>query len=156
MNVVGFIGKSTTSIDAKGRCCFPKEIRKFLASENEGRVVITVGSDFSLSLYPVKEWNEFVQNLDNRPRTKQNIQFKRWVTNMAKECVLDGQNRITLSDELKKYAKISKEVTFTGDGLTVGLWNPISYSDKFEDFDENELENFDSMFYWDDEVEPKQ
>ncbi len=153
MQVQGFIGKSTTSVDSKGRCSFPKEIRKFLDPANEGRVVITVGSDFSLSLYPVAEWNAFVLLLDQRPRTKQNIQFRRWVTNMAKESVLDGQNRISLSEELMKYAGISGEVTFTGDGTTVGLWNPDRYREKFESFTPEQLADFDQMFYWDDPAE---
>ncbi len=153
MQVEGFIGKSSTSVDSKGRCSFPKELRKFLSTENEGRVVITVGSDFSLSLYPVVEWNAFVKLLDQRPRTKQNVQFRRWVTNMAKECVLDKQNRISLSDELMKFAQIAGDVTFTGDGSTVGLWNPERYSDKYEDFSPDELAEFDQMFYWDDSEE---
>ena len=153
MQVEGFIGKSSTSVDSKGRCSFPKELRKFLATENEGRVVITVGSDFSLSLYPVVEWNAFVKLLDQRPRTKKNVQFRRWVTNMAKECVLDKQNRISLSDELMKFAQIAGDVTFTGDGSTVGLWNPERYSDKYEEFSPDELAEFDQMFYWDDSEE---
>ncbi len=153
MQVEGFIGKSSTSVDSKGRCSFPKELRKLLSTENEGRVVITVGSDFSLSLYPVVEWNAFVKLLDQRPRTKKNVQFRRWVTNMAKECVLDKQNRISLSDELMKFAQIAGDVTFTGDGSTVGLWNPERYSDKYEDFSPDELAEFDQMFYWDDSEE---
>jgi MraZ protein len=150
MNVVGFIGKSTTSVDNKGRCSFPKELRKFLAPENEGRVVITVGSAGSLTLYPVKEWNAFVELLAKRPRTMKNEDFRRWVTNMATESVLDGQNRISLTPGLCRHAGITSEVTFTGDGLTVGLWNPVTYSARYENFSEEDMGKFDEMFYWDD------
>ena len=130
---------------------FPKELRKFLSAENESRVVITVGSDFSLTLYPVVQWNAFVKFLDQRPRTQKNVEFRRFITNNAKECVLDKQNRINLSEYHMKFAKIDSEVTFTGDGATVGLWNSKRYSEKFENFSEKDLEAFDQMFYWDSE-----
>ena len=152
MNVKGFIGKSTTTVDAKGRCSFPKELRKYLAPENEGKVVVTVGMEKSLTLYPVTEWNSYVEELNSRPRTRDNIRLQRLVTHNAKESVLDGQNRISLNEYLKQFASIAGEVTFAGDGKTVSLWNPEAYRDKYESFSDEDLSQLDDMFYWDEEA----
>jgi division/cell wall cluster transcriptional repressor MraZ len=148
MQLHGFIGKAKASIDAKGRVSFPKELRQYLADQNDGRVVVTLGAQKSLTLYPLVEWNEFVGELSRRPRTPENERFRIRITSSAKESVLDQQSRITLTAEQMQYAGINGEATFAADGMTVRIWQPERYSELYE----QEIEGFDDMFYWD---EPK-
>lgn len=151
MSSAGFIGKNTTTLDTKGRCSFPRDLRKSLPESSAKTVVITIGSERSLSLYPLSEWKKFMEELSHRPRRPENVRFRRQIMGMAKESTLDGQNRVSLTEEQRKYAGIKGEVTFAGDGAIVGLWNPDRYQALYELSDDKALSEFDSLFYWDEE-----
>jgi MraZ protein len=145
MQVMGFIGQANAAIDPKGRVSFPKDLRQYLAPENEGRVVVTIGPEKSLVLYPLADWNQFAAELAARPRTLQNNQFRIQVMAHAKESILDQQNRITLSAKQMAWANLDADATFVGEGSTVRIFQPAHYSELYE----QEIENFDQMFYWD-------
>ena len=145
----GFIGNGTSSLDNKGRCSFPKELRQYLPTESDNRVIVTIGSEKSLMLYSLTEWETFLKDISHRPRTPDNIKFKRLVMNYAKESKLDAQNRITLSESLIRYAQIDKEITFAGEGNYVGLWNPERHATLYGLDNENNIDGIDDLFYWD-------
>jgi division/cell wall cluster transcriptional repressor MraZ len=143
MQLDGFIGKAKASIDAKGRVSFPKELRQYLAAENQGRVVVTLGVQKSLALYPLLEWNAFVAELSARPRTPENERFRIRITSAAKESELDNQNRITLTAEQMQFAGIDGEATFAANGKIVQVWKPERFSELFEQNDDD----FDDLYF---------
>jgi MraZ protein len=148
MELVGFIGTATVSVDFKGRCSLPRELRKQLPPEAGGQVLVSIFSDRSLALRPVQEWNRYVtEELEPLARkNRKGANFVMMVTSMAKMSELDAQYRITLSPELMKYADIKKEVTFAGDGKRIRLWNPEVYR-KMLRFSEDDSEGFENCFY---------
>ena len=138
MPLNNFIGSAVVTLDDKGRCSFPREHRRNLkpASDEahvneEISVVITVGPTRSLLCYTINAWNKFVQELNHRPKTPQNIRFTRQVIGMARESVLDKQNRISLSPEQLAYAEIDTEILFLGEGENLSLWQPKKYHDLY-------------------------
>lgn len=143
MQVQGFIGQAEAAIDAKGRVSFPRELRQYLAEDNLGKVVVTIGPEKSLMLYPVNKWNEFASELNSKPRTPQNMQLRTLVMAHAKESVLDGQNRISLSPKQMEWAGISSDAVFLGDGATVRIFSP----DRFQELYGTPPENFDELFF---------
>jgi MraZ protein len=128
MRLENFIGKATLAVDAAGRTNFPKEFRKVLSEENEGQVVVTISGGNTLALFPLLEWNRYVQYLEGLGRGPEFDKFRTRVTSMAKLSVLDAQNRIMLTGEQMAYAGISGEVTFVGAGARVRLWAPDRYN----------------------------
>jgi MraZ protein len=130
MRLESFIGKATLAVDAAGRTNFPKEFRKVLSEDNEGQVVVTIGGANTLALYPLSEWNRYVQYLDGLGRGPDVTKFRTRVTAMAKLSALDAQNRIVLTAEQLAYAGIRGEVTFVGAGNCVRLWAPARYNDE--------------------------
>jgi MraZ protein len=141
-----FIGKATVAIDAAGRTNFPKDFRKILKDEAGGQVVVTIAEGRTLALYPVYEWNAYIQYLESLGRGPEVSKFRTRITAMAKLSVLDGQNRITLTTEQLGYAGISGEVTFVGDGKRVRLWAPAKYAEQVEQVNADEEKQFENWF----------
>jgi MraZ protein len=141
-----FIGKATVAIDAAGRTNFPKDFRKILKDEAGGQVVVTIAEGRTLSLYPVYEWNAYIQYLESLGRGPEVSKFRTRITAMAKLSVLDGQNRITLTTEQLGYAGISGEATFVGDGKRVRLWSPAKYAEQVEQVNPDEEKQFENWF----------
>jgi MraZ protein len=132
-----FIGKATVAIDAAGRTNFPKDFRKVLRDDGEGK---------TLALFPLYAWNDYVVYLENLGRGVDNSKFRTRITSMAKLSVLDGQNRITLTAEQMAYAGISGEVTFVGDGKKVRLWAPERFSQQVGAITADEEKLFENLF----------
>jgi MraZ protein len=147
MRLESFIGKATLAVDAAGRTNFPKEFRKVLAEENEGQVVVTIAEDRTLALYPLAEWNRYMQHLDGLGRGPDASKFRTRVTSMAKLSSLDAQNRITLTSEQMTYAGIAGEVTFVGDGKRVRLWAPSRFVDTITSSTPDEEVRFQNFWY---------
>ncbi|MDQ3000929.1 MAG: hypothetical protein M3Y08_06675 [Fibrobacterota bacterium] len=143
-----FIGKATVAIDATGRTNFPKDFRRILKDEAAGQVVVTIAEGKTLALYPVYEWNAYIQYLESLGRGAEVSKFRTRITSMAKLSVLDGQNRISLTAEQMAYAgiSISGEVTFVGDGKRVRLWAPDKYSLQIEVISPDEEKQFENWF----------
>lgn len=141
-----FIGKATVAIDAAGRTNFPKDFRKILKDEAGGQVVVTIAEGHTLALYPVYEWNTYIQYLESLGRGPEVSKFRTRITAMAKLSVLDGQNRITLTTEQLGYAGISGDVTFVGDGKRVRLWAPAKYAEQVEQVNPDEEKQFENWF----------
>lgn len=141
-----FIGKATVAIDAAGRTNFPKDFRKILKEEAGGQVIVTIAEGRTLALYPVYEWNAYIQYLESLGRGPEISKFRTRITAMAKLSVLDGQNRITLTTEQMGYAGIAGEVTFVGDGKRVRLWAPAKYAEQVEQVSADEEKQFENWF----------
>jgi MraZ protein len=145
LKLESFIGKAKVAIDVTGRTNFPKDFRKILREEAGGQVVVTIAEGRTLALYPVYEWNAYIQYLEGLGRGADVSKFRTRITSMAKLSELDGQNRITLTPEQMAYAGIASEVTFVGDGKRVRLWAPEKFSQEIEvvsDEDEKKFENW--------------
>ncbi len=141
-----FIGKAKVAIDVTGRTNFPKDFRKILRDDAGGQVVVTIAEGHTLALYPVYEWNAYIQYLEGLGRGADVSKFRTRITSMAKLSVLDGQNRITLTVEQLTYAGIAGEVTFVGDGKRVRLWAPDKYSTEIEVVTADEEKKFENWF----------
>jgi MraZ protein len=141
-----FIGKATVAIDATGRTNFPKDFRKILKDEAAGQVVVTIAEGRTLALYPVNEWNNYIQYLESLGRGADVSKFRTRITSMAKLSTLDGQNRISLTSEQMAYAGIAGDVTFVGDGKRVRLWAPGKYAEQIEVISPDEEKQFENWF----------
>lgn len=146
MRLESFIGKATLAVDAAGRTNFPKEFRKVLSEENEGQVVVTIAGANTLALYPLSEWNRYVQYLDGLGRGADVTKFRTRVTAMAKLSALDAQNRIVLTAEQLAYAGIQGEVTFVGAGNCVRLWAPARFNAEIASITPDEEVQFSNWY----------
>ncbi len=121
------MGKYQNSIDAKGRVIVPAKYREELGST----CVLTRGIDTCLYIYPIAEWEKFMNKLSKLPTADLNARaFVRHFYANATECEIDKQGRIGINPELREYAGLEKEL------VTVGILDKIEIWSK-ERWDEN-------------------
>ena len=114
------LGEYNHSVDVKGRVSVPSKLRQDL-----GEVfIVTKGLDNCLFAYSKNEWANFETKLKTLPLTNVNARnFVRFFFSGATECEIDKQGRINIPQNLRDYAKISKDVTIVGVGTRAEIWN---------------------------------
>lgn len=114
-----FMGSYKNSIDAKSRMIIPSKYRDALGL----KCVVTKGIDRCLYIYPVDEWDNFAAKLATLPKADANARnFVRHFYANAEECEIDRQGRITISQTLRDYAGIQKELSTMGTGEKIEVW----------------------------------
>lgn len=137
--VNGFTENASATIDAKGRCSLPKDLRKFLKEENQGEIVISLSHDNTLTIYPALEWNDHVAKLEKRARaSKQKSLAYQAFMKFSSVQKLDGQSRFTIAKEQLAQVGIEKEVFFIGLNKTISVMNQ-------EEFDKRNSPNMDDL-----------
>lgn len=115
-----FVGKYNNSIDSKSRLIIPAKFRDAL----RGKCVLAKGLDNCLTIYPVEEWEKFMDELDKLPRSNPKTRkFKRHFSASAADCDIDKQGRMTIPQELKNYAGIQKELVTIGSNKYIEVWS---------------------------------
>lgn len=120
-----FLGDYQHTLDAKGRVSLPAKFR----AEMTGKLVIAKGLEGCLYVYPADEYAAFVKRLmekdDFDPRFRK---VRRYFTTGAVEAELDSAGRITLPPLLREFAKLEKDVSITGNGNRIEVWDTGSWS----------------------------
>lgn len=125
-----FKGRYTYSVDNKGRVALPAKLRKNVASSAKKKFVVTRGFEKCLYVYPQDEWNkleQFVRGLsflDAQHRFYARTLFER-----ATDSEIDSQSRVSIHQELQKFAGIENEVLILGVLERIELWNPAVYDE---------------------------
>lgn len=119
-----FRGRSTRSLDAKGRLMLPPEFRDILLSRSEGGQLALTSLDGCVYGFPWPDWQEFEDKINRiKNPTRAVRDFRRLVLGGAEVMTADGQGRIRLSRELLTYADIGREAVLVGQGAHFELWN---------------------------------
>lgn len=133
-----FVGKYYNSIDSKSRIIVPAKFR----DELEGSCIIAKALDRCLTIYPREQWEKFVEEkLEILPTgNPQARKLKRHFYSSAAECDVDKQGRLTIPQELKEYAGITKELITVGSDKTIEIWSRENWEEEL-DPDTGELMN---------------
>jgi MraZ protein len=111
-------------MDSKGRLAIPARYREALA---EG-VILTRGIDRCLALYPVAAWTPLAQKVAALPLTDADARtFRRLVFSAAADLVLDGQGRILIPPDLRRYAELEREALVVGVDTSIEIWSPARW-----------------------------
>ncbi len=119
-----YTGNSTVAIDAKGRTNLPREFRRELPVEADGKVVLVPGPGPTLYCLDAPAYERTLRHLQSLPRTAELAGHLRLMTMLATNCVLDDQNRLTIPPRLVERAGLGAKVTFAGDGDKIMLMTP--------------------------------
>lgn len=132
------MGEYTHSIDSKGRLTIPVRFRDDLGES----FIATKGLDRCLFLYPSNEWKVIEQKLKSLPFTRSDVRaFVRLFFSGASECELDKQGRILLPANLRKFARIEREVVIIGVSTRVEVWA----KKEWEQYNEKAEETYESI-----------
>ena len=129
-----FLGEYHHSMDDKGRLVLP---RKFRDELDEG-CVVTQGQENCLYVFSRQQWEEEVARVSRLPRTNRRARnYARSFFAGASDQVLDRQGRIQLTDKLRRYAALEKDVTVVGVAERVELWAPAAWEAVAAEADEH-------------------
>ena len=125
-----FLGDYQHTLDAKGRVSLPAKFR----ADMTGKLVIVNGLDRCLYVYSTEEYERFVEDLiaqnEFEPRIRR---MQRFFTAGAVDVELDSAGRISLPSNLREYAGLTKDVSITGNGNRIEIWDAESWDSYGED-----------------------
>ena len=114
-----FMGQYDHSIDTKSRIIVPADYREELGES----FVVTRGLDGCLFLYPEREWQAFMEKMQQLPSNQSTRKLQRQFLSKAKEVALDKQGRILIPGFLREEAGLEKDVVFIGMMNRVEIWD---------------------------------
>ncbi len=134
-----FVGHKPYKIDAKGRISIPANMRASLGQE----FIVSRGFDKCLALYPVDEWNDFIQKICSTVNQKKRKQLEFYFLANAEKMSLDGQGRLLLNEELRKQADLLNvsEAEVFGNNKRIEIWNCDLFNQKLNEIDYQEIED---------------
>ena len=130
-----FMSEYNHTLDAKGRLIIPLKFREQLGES----FMISRGLDHCLFIYPMDEWNEFIQKLLNIPQLSNPNARKlaRFFMAGSYECEVDKQGRILISHVLLEFAGLNKDVVLAGVGSRIEIWDKAAWQE-YNDYDDVE------------------
>src|SRR5262245_40610631 len=115
-------GTYERQLDEKLRLAVPRALREALGSEKH--LVLTPGTDGSLSLLSPRAFEALAAQLAERSPTGQDVRtFSRLLYAQARSVEIDSQGRIRVPVELAQLAKLDGDVALIGVGDRIELWN---------------------------------
>ncbi len=134
-----FVGHKTHKIDAKGRISIPANMRSSLGNE----FIASRGIGKCLALYPMEEWNEFMEKIRTTVNQKERKQLEFFFSANAEKMSLDGQGRLLLNEELRKQVDLLDEsqAEVFGNNKRIEIWNCNLFNAQLESISEQEVED---------------
>ncbi|MBR5507386.1 MAG: division/cell wall cluster transcriptional repressor MraZ [Clostridia bacterium] len=131
-----FSGEYQHTIDAKGRIIMPVKFREALGDS----FFVTKGLDHNLLVFSRDEWQKFYEKLSTLPLANKNSRgFARLFLAGAIECETDKQGRILLTQPLKEYASLIKDVTVIGNGDKLEIWSTEKWNEYLDGIDTDQI-----------------
>jgi MraZ protein len=125
-------GTFERTLDEKLRLALPKTLREALSHEKQ--LVLTLGTEGSLSLFPGRAFSTLAVRLALRSPTGQDVRaFSRLLYAQSHSVEVDSQGRIRLPAELARLANLEGDVVLLGVGDRVELWNKSRWEAYFAD-----------------------
>ena len=122
-----FFGEFEYKIDEKGRVPIPPRFRRYL----KDGVILTVGAEMCITVYPVAEWKKLAESLTSSSVIRSKLRrLKRAMFATAFNLNMDGQGRIALPTSLRQYAEIVDEVVIAGANNYLELWNKVYWDEE--------------------------
>ena len=123
-----FKGRYSYSVDSKGRIALPAKLRKSVSPAANDTFILTRGFEQCLFVYPQDEWNKVEESVRGlSPTNPQHRFFVRTLLQWATDVQIDGQARLSVPQDLLKFAGIENEVLILGVMERVEIWNPKTY-----------------------------
>ena len=132
-----FTGSYFHTMDNKGRVSIPARYKEILKDKKDKHLTITNWEGYVLA-FPQSEWVVFAAELAKKPILDPKYRpLQRFLISGAEECALDRQGRILVSQNLRDYAKLSREVVLVGALRCFEIWDRSSYESHRQNLEKN-------------------
>lgn len=117
-----FLGSFRTEFSGRNRLILPKRFRRELG--NEERFYIFLGENGEIWGFDQGNWLKLTESILQLPLATEEGRLKRLkFFPKTEECVLDGQGRFVLPQELMENLNFKKEVYILGAGDHFEIWD---------------------------------
>jgi MraZ protein len=139
-----FIGTNYPKLDEKFRLILPAKYRDRLS----GGVAISKGQEHCLVLMPKEAFYERAEAILGTATlgTSRHRNLGRHLFNLAEDQIPDSQGRILISQELRAWADLGRDLVVAGVGRSIEIWNPEKYAEvmaasaeEFANYNEGEV-----------------
>lgn len=128
-----FTGSHNHTMDEKGRIKMPAKYREELGS----RFVVTRGHDKCLYIYTSAEWEKVSAKVANLPKNDENARKYSRIFFSGMDIVdMDAQGRFPVSQMLREYAGLKKDVVVVGNSNTLEIWDKDRWDEYNIDVDD--------------------
>lgn len=141
-----FIGTHYQTVDQKGRIAIPARFKRLLTRDDQGVMVLTVGREPCLLLYPLSEWTRLAEALDALPRNQAKRDVIRSISDHTTELEIDSQGRLTIPREFLQKLEIERDVAIVGSLRYVEVWSRATYDQGIEERRSVSSEILDQLF----------
>ncbi len=134
--VVNLVGTYECKVDAKGRLMVPAPLKKQLVPMlQDGFVLKRSVYENCLELYPLKEWDAVMEEMDGRLNRflKPHRNLMRRFTAGAKTVDVDTNGRLLIPKDLVEFAGIDKEIVLTSAMNYIEIWDKQKYENTLDD-----------------------
>ena len=140
---MNLIGTYECKVDSKGRFMLPSSLKKQLNSViNEGFVLKRSVFNNCLELYPMKDWESMLSQVDKLNRfVKKNNDFIRSYMSGLKMLEIDSTGRILIPKDLIAFAEITKNLVLASSVNMIEIWD----KDKYEQVVQESLKDFGTL-----------
>lgn len=142
-----FIGTFPDNAVHKSRIIIPAKFKKKFALEANNTVVVTLGPNGTIAIFPMDSWLIMRAQL----QTSQSEKNKKLLANLfdfaMPEQEIEGPGRIRISDELMQIAKIKESVSIKGEGHFMTVWNTDILKEVKLKKSEDHIETYESTDY---------
>jgi MraZ protein len=115
-------GTYERTLDEKFRFALPKSLRELFSGEKH--LVLSLGTDGSLSLYSQHAFQALAEKLAARSPTARDVRsFSRLLYARSQQVEVDPQGRIRVPPDLARLANLTYEMVLIGVGDRVEIWN---------------------------------
>jgi len=120
-----FLGEYQHTLDAKGRVSLPRKFR----DEIGVHVVVSKGLDNCLYVYPAEGYRAFLDNLLSASDFDRNSRaVRRHFTAGATDVDIDGAGRVSVSQALREFAGLTRDVVVAGVADHIEIWDAAAWA----------------------------
>ncbi|APU13983.1 MULTISPECIES: division/cell wall cluster transcriptional repressor MraZ [Actinoalloteichus] len=128
-----FLGTHTPRLDDKGRLTLPARFRDALA----GGLMITKGQDHCLFVFPRAVFEEMAHKVAQAPFTNESVRaYQRYLFAGTDEQRPDGQGRISITPDLRRYAGLTKDCVVIGAISRLEIWDASAWERYLDDHED--------------------
>ena len=138
--MTGFLGEFEATLDAKGRFLLPAGLKKQFPDGEEGLFVINRGFEKCLALYTVKSWEPLHDKIKKLNEFDPKVrEFQRYFLNGASYVVPDSAGRLLVTQSLKDYAELQKDIVLVAAINKIEIWDSNKYKQFFDSISSDAL-----------------
>ncbi|OED40672.1 division/cell wall cluster transcriptional repressor MraZ [Chromatiales bacterium (ex Bugula neritina AB1)] len=119
-----FLGKTTLTLDSKGRIAIPARYREQLLDLCDGKLVISYNPhDNCLPIFPFGEWQECERKMEAVEDESADFRrFQRLIYSYTNDVDMDSSGRVLIPQASREEVGLTKNAVLIGHGKKFELW----------------------------------